>query len=233
MNEITLAIDLNQVLWCLVVAGTLVHLRKNIKGVIDAFTLRLGDPTTKISLSSDGLMLSRQLDAIMGDVDNLKSDARAERIHDNEEPSALAEFEVVVVAYHNVDIDDPTARLAEKQLLAERLAKSAIKTGLTRDELAASLDEAWHLALAVRSYWDPEHDDVERIYRVAAHVKSKHVRYWLAKTLGRVLDEVPLVGQDFTQIEAALDVMAAKQLDSRLRDRIRWTRAVLGLKRAG
>jgi hypothetical protein len=73
--------------------------------------------------------------------------------------------------------------------LAADLTAFARRHNLSRDELAASRDEAQVLALAGLVLTKPEDKDVDRLVKAGASITRLHVQYRIAMALGQLFEE--------------------------------------------
>jgi hypothetical protein len=188
---------LGQALWPATTVIIFLFIRKELRDLLDAIRMRVGDPRQSISITKTGISLA----AIDAKVEILKEaqqplayKARRRTARTAVTETVPEELTKTANEYLGLKIPDWRERVEKRNELAQTMMDLAVEHHVSRDVLAAASNEGLILTAAKLALTYPERGDAERLLQAAPRVTRLHVRYHMALAFGRLV-EVGLVDE--------------------------------------
>jgi hypothetical protein len=235
------AVDLvGHLVWPVTLLVVFVMLRRQIRQAADAIGQRMGDKSSDISITREGLRISSRLDALTSAVESqgLAQDVIAHtamrvgeaRLGEPGQPRpAVDEIppELLSLAdrYLAVSIPDWAERVRAKDDLALQMGSDIITHRTPRDLLAEQDHEGLLVGLASAINAVPEWGDAQRLIKASAKLTRLHVKYRFTMAFANLIQKRLLTRSELDSVQRVLDSFM-EGADQSLRTRVEGTRSI-------
>jgi len=223
--------------WPAVASIIVFHFRQPLSQLLLAIKNAIEDPNRGVRVSSKGIEITQNVNAVLGRTESLETELRQIRamlptVHPEDARPIPGPSEIPPVlkqaadAYLEITAVSLNDRVRLKETAAIQLTKLVQEHHVSKDLLTQQTHEGLLLALAGVIHSNPEPGDLDRLITIAPRLARLHIKYRVVMAIGRLFERNLVIAADVGRAMALLDSFS-RRADSALLQRIERTRAII------